>query len=170
MFQGNSLGLSISLANSFCFLGQLSSVIHLCPTLQPHGLQHARPPCPSAESNSRSLLKLKPTESVMPSSIVPFSSRLQSFPASRSFLMSQLFTSGGQSIGASASASVLPNEYSGLFSFRMDWLELLAIQGTLKSPLQHHSSEASILQSSAFLMVQFSHPNMTTGKTIALTR
>ena len=62
------------------------------------------------------------------------------------------------------------NEYSGLISFRMDWLDLLAVQGTLKSLLQHHSSKASILRCSAFLMVQLSHPYMTTGKTIALTR
>ena len=62
------------------------------------------------------------------------------------------------------------NEYPGLISFRMDWLDLLAVQGTLKSLLQHHSSKASILQHSAFFMVQLSHPYMTTGKTIALTR
>ena len=85
--------------------------------------------------------------------------------------MSQLFTSGGQNIGVSHSASVLPmNEYSGLISFRMDWLDLLAVQGTLKSLLQHHNSKASILQPSAFFIVQLSHPYMTTGKTIALTR
>ena len=106
----------------------------------------------------------------MPSTIiVPFSSCLQSFPASGSFPMSQFFASGGQSIGVSASASVLSNEYSGLISFRMDWLDLLAIQGTLNSLLQHHSSKASILQCSAFFIVQFSHPYMTTGKTTALT-
>ena len=62
------------------------------------------------------------------------------------------------------------NEYSGLISFRMDWLDLLAVQGTLKSLLQHHSSKASILRYSAFFIVQLSHPCMTTGKTIALTR
>ena len=62
------------------------------------------------------------------------------------------------------------NEYSGLISFRMDWLDLLAVQGTLKSVLQHHSSETSILRHSAFFIVQLSHPYMTTGKTIALTR
>ena len=85
--------------------------------------------------------------------------------------MSQFFASDGQSIRVSASASVLPmNEYSGLISFRMDWLDLLAIQGTLKSLLQHHSSKASILSCSAFFIVQLSHPYMTTGKTIALTR
>ena len=71
----------------------------------------------------------------------------------------------------SSSFSISPsNEYSGLISFRMDWLDLLAIQGTLKGLLQHHSSKASVLQCSAFLMVQLSHPYMTTGKTIALTR
>ena len=71
----------------------------------------------------------------------------------------------------SFSFSISPsNEYSGLISFRIDWLDLLAVQGTLKSILQHHSSKASILQCSAFFIVQFSHPYMTIGKTIALTR
>ena len=83
--------------------------------------------------------------------------------------MSQFFTSSGQSIGVSASASSF-SEYSALISFRMDWLDLLAVQGTLKSLLQHHSSKASILQCSVFFIVQLSHPYMTTGKTIALTR
>ena len=83
--------------------------------------------------------------------------------------MSQCFTSGGQSIGVSPSASVLLMN-SGLISFRLDRLDLLAVQGTLKSLLQHHSSKASILQRSAFFMVQLSHLYMTTGKTIALTR
>ena len=107
----------------------------------------------------------------MSSSVIPFSC-LQSFPASGSFPMSQFFESGGQSIGASASASVPPMniQYSGLISFRFVWFDLLAVQGTLKSLLQHHSSEASVLQCSAFFMVQLSHPYMTTGKTIALTR
>ena len=85
--------------------------------------------------------------------------------------MSQLFASGGQSIGVSFSFNISPsNEHPGLVSFRMDWLDLLAIQGTLKSLLQHHSSKASIIWRSAFFMVQLSHPYMTTGKTIALTR
>ena len=84
--------------------------------------------------------------------------------------MSQFFTLGGQSTG-SFSFSIIPsNEYSGLISFRMDWLDLPAVQGTLKSVLQHHSSKASILRRSAFFIVQLSHPYMTTGKTIALTR
>ena len=74
-------------------------------------------------------------------------------------------------LGVSASASVLPsNEHPGLISFRMDWLDLLAVQGTLKNLLQHHSSKASILQHSAFFIVQLSHPYMTTGKIIALSR
>ena len=83
--------------------------------------------------------------------------------------MSQLFASGGQSIGFSFNISP-SNEHPGLISFRMDWLDLLAVQGTLKSLLQHHSSKASILQCSAFFIGQLSHPYMTTGKTIALTR
>ena len=85
--------------------------------------------------------------------------------------MSQLFTSGDQRIGVSASTSNISpsNEHSELISFRMDWLDLLAVQGTLKSLLQHHSSKASILQCSAFFVVQLLHPYMTPGKTIALT-
>ena len=84
--------------------------------------------------------------------------------------MSQFFASGGQSIGVSASASVLPMNIKGLISFRMDWLDLLAVQGTLQSLLQHHSSKASILQCSAFFIVKLSRPYMTTGKTIVLTK
>ena len=101
------------------------------------------------------------------SSAVPFSSCLKSFPASGSFPMTEFFTSGGQSIGVSASASALS---MNIQDFKMDWLDLLEIQGTLKSPLQHHRSKASILRHSAFFTVQLSHPYMTTGKTIALTR
>ena len=84
--------------------------------------------------------------------------------------MSKLSASGCQSIGVSASASVLQMNIQELISFRMDWLDLLASQGTLKSFLQHHNSKASILQRSAFFIVQLSCPYMTTGKTIALTR
>ena len=84
--------------------------------------------------------------------------------------MRQLFTWGGQSTGVSALASFPPKKSQGWDSFRMDWLDLLAVQGTLKSLLQHHSSKASILQRSVFFIVQFSHPYMTTGKIIALTR
>ena len=84
--------------------------------------------------------------------------------------MGQFFTSGGQSIGGSSFNTSPSNEYSGLISLRMDWLNLLALQGTFKSLLHHHSSKASILRCSAFFMVQIRHPCMTTGKTIALTR
>ena len=140
----------------------------------PHGLQHARPPCPSPTpriySNSCSLSqRCHPTIS---SSVVPFSFHLQSFPASGSFQMSQFFTSGGQNIGVSASASVLPVNIQDWFpeSVRMDWLDLLAVQGTFKSLFQHHSSKASILWCSTFFIVQLSHPYMTIGKAIALTR
>ena len=123
-------------------------------------------------TNSSSLLKLTSIESVMPSnhlySVVPFSSRLQSFPASGFFPMSQ-FLRWPKYWSFSFSISP-PNEYSGLISFRMNWLDLLAVQGTLKSLLQHHSSKASVLLCSAFFIVQISHPHMTTGKTIALTR
>ena len=108
------------------------------------------------------LLKLMSTESqchpTILSSALLFSFCLQTFPASGSFPMSWLFTSGGQSI-KSFSFSISPsNEYSGLTSFRIDWFDLLAIQGTLKSLLQHHSLKASILQHSIFFMVQLSHP------------
>ena len=110
---------------------------------------------------------------MMPSNhliLIPFSSRHQSFPASGSFQMSQFFASGGPKYW-SFSFSISPsNEYSRLISFRMDWLDLLAVQGTLKSLFQCHSSKASILQHSALFIVQLSHPYMTTGKTIALTR
>ena len=78
--------------------------------------------------------------------------------------MSQLFASGGQSIGVSASASSPSNEYSGLISFTFVWIDLLAVQGTLNNLLQHHSSKASVLQCSAFLMVQLSHLYMTARK------
>ena len=84
--------------------------------------------------------------------------------------MSQLFASGGQSIGVSASTSVLPMNTQDKSPLGMDWLDLLAVQGTLRSLLQHHSSKASILRCSAFFTVQLSHPYMTTGKTIASAR
>ena len=155
---------------------QFSSSV-MSNSLWPHGLQYTRPPCSSPISgaylNSRpSHRQCHPTIS---SSVVPRSSCPQSFPESESFPMSQFFTSGGQSIGASASASVLPmnigNRFPlGLISFRMDWLDLLAVQGTLKSLLQHHTSKATILWCSAFFTVQLSHPYMTTGKIIALPR
>ena len=102
------------------------------------------------------------------SSVVPFSSCHQSFPASGSFPRSQFFTSGHQCMNFSFSISP-SNEYSGFISFKIDWLDLLAVQGILKSLSWHYSSKASIPQCSTFFMVQFSHPFMSTGKTIALT-
>ena len=117
--------------------------------------------------NSCSLCQL--CYSTILSPVIPFSC-LQSFPASVSFQVSQLFASGGQSIGVSASTLVLPVNIQDWFPFRMDWLDFLAVQGTLKSLLQHHSSNTSILRCSAFFTVQLSHPYTTTRKTIALTR
>ena len=84
--------------------------------------------------------------------------------------MSQFFVPSGQNIGSFSFSSSPSNEYSGLIFFRIDWLDLLAVQGTLKSLLQHHTSKASILRCSGFFIVQLSHPYMTTGKTTALTR
>ena len=150
----------------------LSEILCCCSVAQScltHGLQHARVLCPSpsprACSNSCPLSQwCHPTIS---SSVLPFSFCLQSFPASGSFPMSQLFTSGGQNYW---SFSISPsNEYSGLISFRIDWFDTLAVQQTFKSLLQHHNSKASILWGSAFFMVQFSYPYMTIGKTVALT-
>ena len=109
-------------------------------------------------------------DAIQPSHVSPFSSCPQSLPASGSFPMSQLFTWGGQSIGVSVSFNISHPGHPGLILFRMNWLDLLAVQGTLKSLLQHHSSKASILRHSAFFTVQLSHPYKTTGKTIALTR
>ena len=109
-------------------------------SLWPHGLQHARPPCPSPTLGVYS--NWCPLNwwchATISSSVVPFLSCLQSFPASGSFPVGPFFASGGQSIGASASACP-SNEYCGLIFFRMDWLNLLAVQGTPKSLLQHHS-------------------------------
>ena len=111
-------------------------------------------------TNSQSLLKLMSIELVMPSNHVilcrPLLLLPSIFPSVRVFQMSQLFASGGQRIGVSASTSVLPmntNEHPRLVSFRMDWSDLLAVQGTLKILLQHHSSKASILRRSAFFIV-----------------
>ena len=143
----------------------------LSNSLRPCGLQHTRLPCPApnprAYSNSRPLSQwCHPTIS---SSVTPFSSHLQSFPALGSFPETVLHIRWPK--GCSFSFSISPsNEHPGLISFRMDRLDLLAVQGTLKSLLQHHSSKASIHQHSAFFIAQLSHPYMTTGNTIAMTR
>ena len=138
---------------------------------RPHGLQHARPPSPSPTLRvySDSCLLSWWCHPTISSSIIS-SSCPQSFLALESFPVSQLFSSGGQSIGVSASKSVLPMNVQDWLPFRIDWFDLLAVQGTLKSLLQHHTSKPSILRHWAFFIVQLSHPYMTTGKTIALTR
>ena len=140
-------------------------------SLRPHESQHARPPCPSpaagVHSNSRPSSRW--CHPAISSSVVPFSSCPQSLPASVFSTESTLRMRWPKYW--SFSFSIIPSkEHSGLISFRMDWLDLLAVQGTLKSLLQHHSSKASILWCSAFFIVQLSHSYMTTGKTIALTR
>ena len=140
-------------------------------SLRPHGLQHTRPPCPSP---APSLLKLMSIESVMPSNHLilccPLLFPPSIFPSIRVFSNESVLPIRWTKYW-SFSFSICPSsEYSGLISFGMDWLDLLAVQGIFKSFLQHHSSKASALQCSAFYKVQLSHPYMTTGKTIALTR
>ena len=109
------------------------------------------------------------SDAIQPSQpVVPFSSCLQSIPESRSFHMSQFFASGGQSIGVAASTSVLSVTIQDLFPLGSRF-DLLAVQGALKSLLQHHNLKASILPHSVFFIVQLSHPYMATGKSIALT-
>ena len=139
-------------------------------SLRPHGLQHARLPCPlpTARVYSNSCPLYRWCHSAISSSVIPFSSSLQSFPASGSFPMRQFFASGGESTGASA--SVLPTNIQDWFPLRIDWFVLLAVQRNLKSLLQPHSSRASILCCSVFLMVQISYPYITSGKTTALAR
>ena len=140
-------------------------------SLQSHGLQHASPPCPS------------PTPGVYPNSC-PLNQRCHPtisschpphlspsiFPSIR-FFSNESALRIGWSKYCSFSFNISPsNEYSGLISFRIDWLDLLAVQGTLKSLLQQHSSKTSILWCSAFFIIQLSYPYITTGKTVALTR
>ena len=140
-------------------------------SLWPHGLQHARPPCPSPTPG---LLKVISIESVMPSNHLilchPLLLLPSTFPSIRVFSNESVHSIRWPKIWSFSFSINSSNEYSGLISFRMDWLNLLAVQGTLKSLLQHHSSKASILWRSAFFIVQLSHPYMTTGKTIALTK
>ena len=122
---------------------------------------------------SQSLLRLMSTESVMPSNHLILCRPLllpSVFPSIRVFSNESTLRIRSPKYWSFSSSISSSNEYSGLISFRMDWLDLLAIQGTLKSLLQNHISKASILWHSAFFMVQLSHPYMTTGKTIALTR
>ena len=131
-----------------CTQHQFSSVTQSCPTLWPHGLQHFRLPCPSP--NPRTCQNSCPSSlwchRTLSSSVITFSFCLQSFPASESFQMSLLLCIRWPKYW-SFSFCISPfNEYSGLISFRIDWSDLLAVQGTSKSLLQHHGSKASILQ------------------------
>ena len=167
MIRISPMGYRINMKNtnkSFCCsvtkFGSLNSVF-ATPEVQ-----HARLPCPSLSpgvcSNSCPLTQW--CHLTFLSSVIPIFSCPQSFPASESFPRSWLFASGGQSFSSSASS-----EYLALVSFRINWFDFLAVQKTLKSLLQHHISKASILQCSAFFIVQLSHAYMTTWKTIALT-
>ena len=164
-----SLTCSIPGCKESDMIEQLSSVQFsrsvVSDTLRPHGLQHTGLPSPSATpgaySNScPSSWWCHPTIS---SSVIPFFSYLQSFPASGSFPVNWLCIRWPKYWSFSFSIS-LSNEYPGLISFRIDWFDLLAVQETLKSLLQHHSSKASILCHSAFFMVQLPDPYMTIEK------
>ena len=155
-----------------CISAQFSSVAQSCLTLcNPMNL-HTRPPCPSQTPGS--LLKPMSIESVMPfSHLILCRPLLLLPPIPRSIRVSSNESTLRMRWPKywSFSFSISPsNEHPGLTSFRMDWLDLLAVQGTVKSLLQHHSSKASIFRHSAFFTVQLSHPYMTTGKTTALTR
>ena len=142
-------------------------------SLGPHEPQHARPPCLSI-TNSWSLLKLIFIESVMPANNLILCPPLLFLPS----IFARIRVFSNESALRirwpkywSFSFNISPsNEHPGLISFRSDWLDLLVVRGTLKSLLQHHSSKISILLHSAFFIVQLSHPYMTPGKTIALTR
>ena len=141
--------------------------------MQPHGLQHAKLPCPTLSPGlcSNSCPLSQSCYLTISSSAILFSSRLQSFPASGSFPVSLLFTSGGQSIGASAPAFVLPMNIQSGFPLGLTGLISL-LSKVLKSFLQHHNSKPSILGCSAFFMVQLSHPywknHSFVGKVISL--
>ena len=164
----------LSLKNCSCCFSysvQFSSVTQLCLTLQPHELQHTRLLCPSPTLGAYSDSSI---ESVMPSNHLILCRSLlpppSIFPSIRVFSNESVLRIRWPKYW-SFNFSISPsNEYSGLISFRMDWLDLFAVQGTLKSLLHHHSSKASILQCSAFFIVQLSHPYLTTAKTIALAR
>ena len=137
--------------------------------LQTHGLQHARPPCPSQTPRVTQIHVHWVSDAIQPYHPLLSPSPPASFPASGSFQMSQFFASGDQSIGVSASASVLPMNIQDWFPLRLTgWISLQS-KG-LRSLLQHHSSKAAILRCSAFSTVQLSHPYLTTGKIMTLTR
>ena len=151
---------------------QFSSVAQSCPTLWPHESQHARPPCPSPTPgvHSNSCPSSQWCHPAISSFVIPFSSCSQSLPASVFSNESTLRMRWPKAILEFQLQHQSFHEHPGPISFRMDWLDLLAVQGTLKSLLQHHSSKASILWCLAFFIVQLSHLYMTTVKTIALTK
>ena len=160
----------ISQSTSYDLLKKVSQFSRsvMSDSLKPHGLQHARPPC---SSPTLSLLKLMSIESVMPSSLLILSSPSSPAPNPSQHISNESTLRTRWPKYWSFSFGIIPSkEHPGRISFRMDWLDLLAVQGTLKSLLQHQSSKASILRCSAFFTVQLSHPYMTTGKTIALTK
>ena len=148
------------------------SATQLCPTLRLHGLQHTRLPCPPLSPGicSNSCLLSQWYHSTISSFIIPFSSCLQSLPAPGSFLMSTLFTSGSQNIGASASASVLPVNIQDLFP--LGWTGWISLKSKGLSRIFSNTTaqkHQSFSTHTSFFLVQLSHPYMTTGKTIALT-
>ena len=156
-------------SSQFLYCWSLSSV--QSDSLWSHGLQHARLPCPSPtpRAYSNSCLLSQWCHPTIPSSVILFSFP-SVFPSIRVFYSESILCIRWPKYW-SFSFSISPsNEYSGLISLRLDWLDLLSVQGTLKSLLQHHSSKASILRCSTFFIVQLSHPYRTTRKTIALTR
>ena len=153
-------------------LGKFNSVAQSCPTLATTWTAAHQDSL--SITNSQSLFKLESIKLVMPSNLLilccPLLLQPSIFRASGSLQMSQFYSSDGQSIGVSASASVLPMNSQDWFNSGWAGWICLRVQGTLKSLLQHQSLKASILQCSAFFIVQLSHAYMTTGKTIALTR
>ena len=139
-------------------------------SLQPHESQHARPPCPSPTPRVQTHVH-QVSDAIQPSHPLSLPSPPAPNPSQHQSLFQWVNSSHDVAKYWSFSFSIIPSkEHTGLISFRMDWLDLLLVQGTLKSLLQHHSSKASILQCSAFFTVELSHPYMTTGKTTALTR
>ena len=141
------------------------SVTQSCLNLWPHGLQHTRLPCPSPSPELAQTLVHWVDDATQPPRTLLSPSPLLSIFLSIRVFSEELALRIRWPKYWSFSFSISPsNEYSGLISFRIDWLDLLAVQGTLKNILQHHSSKASILQCSAFFVVHLSHPYMTTGK------
>ena len=180
MVQWLGLRLSLQGAQVQSLVGELRSFKPQFSSVQPlsriqlfvtHGLQHARPPCSSPTPRVYSNYAHQVGDAIQPSILFRPLLLLPPTPPSIRIISSESTLCMRWPKYWSFSFSISPsNEHPGLISFRMDWLDLLVVQGTLKSLLQHHSSKASILQCSAFFTVQLSHPYMTTGKTIALTR